>query len=254
MQKLAALMITAILLVCFVGCNKQEVVLDEAKTYEITSEIHSLEISISAADFKIASADEFLVESNLKYLSVSEKDGILKIADEAKSNSDYSDAMLTLYVPNGTVFDKVDITTVAAKMTVGTLSANSLELKLGAGDVRIESLNASSDADIEGGVGQITIAGGTLNDLTLEMAMGELNLTAALLGESDLEFGVGASNVTLIGNKDDYKVDIEKGLGSITVDGKTVTDFDSIGSGQNHIEITGGIGAVNLNYQVESAG
>ena len=248
MKKFTALIVSMVLLICLVGCNKNDVVLDEAKTYEITSEIHSLDIRISAADFKIQHGDEISVESNLKYLSVSEKDGVLTIVDEEKNYND-SDAMLTLYVPNDMVFDEVDITTGAAKMTVGTLSANSLKLKLGAGDVQIESLNASSDADIEGGVGQITIASGTLNDLTLKMGMGELNLSAAVLGESDLKFGVGESNVTLIGSKDDYKVDIEKGLGSITVDGKTVTDYGSSGNGQNHIEIEGGIGAINLKFQ-----
>ena len=249
MKKIIVLIITlTILLVCLVGCNKKDGVLDEAKAYEITSEIHSLDILISAADFKIEHGDEISVVSNLKYLSVYEKDGVLTIIDEGKNYND-SDAMLTLYVPNGTIFDDADITVGAAKMTVDTLSANSLELKLGAGDVRIKSLNASSDADIKGGVGQITIAGGTLNDLTLEVGMGELNLTAAVLGDSDLKFGVGESNVTLIGSKDDYKVEIEKGLGSITVDGTTVTDFGSSGNGQNHIEIKGGVGAVNLNYK-----
>ena len=249
MKKFTALIVSVVLLICLVGCNKQDVVLDETKTYEITSEIHSLDIRINAADFKIVSADDFSVESNLKYLSVSEKNGVLKIVDEAKSNSNYSNATLTLYVPNGMVFDDVDIETGAAKMTVDTLSASSVELKLGAGDVRFESLNASSEVDIKGGAGQITIVSGTLNDLSLEMGMGELNLTAAVLGESDLKFGVGESNVTLNGSKDDYKVDIEKGLGNITVDGKTVTDFGSSGNGQNHIEIEGGIGTINLKFQ-----
>ncbi|MBO5186296.1 MAG: DUF4097 family beta strand repeat protein [Bacteroides sp.] len=249
MKKFTALIVSVVLLICLVGCNKQDVVLNETKTYEITSEIHSLDVQINAADFKIVSADEFSVESNLKYLSVSEKNGVLKIVDEAKSNSNYSDAALTLYVPNGVVFDDVDIETGAAKMTVDTLSASSVELKLGAGDVRFESLNASAEVDIKGGAGQITIVSGTLNDLSLEMGMGELNLTAAVFGDSDLKFGVGESNVALIGSKDDYKVDIEKGLGSITVDGKTVTDYGSSGNGQNHIEIEGGIGAINLKFQ-----
>lgn len=249
MKRIITVIISAILLVCLVACSKQDVVLDESKTYEITSEIHSLDVQINAADFKIVSADDFLVESNLKYLSVSEKDGVLKIVDEAKSNSNYSNATLTLYVPNGIVFNDVDIETGAAKMTVDTLSASSMELNLGAGDVRFESLNASAEVDIKGGAGQITIVSGTLNDLSLEMGMGELNLTAAVLGESDLKFGVGESNVTLIGSKDDYKVDIEKGIGSIAVDGKTVTDFGSIGNGQNHIEIEGGVGAINLNFK-----
>ena len=249
MKRIITVIILAILLVCLVGCSKQDAVLDEIKTYEMTSEIHSLDIQINAADFKIVSADEFSVESNLKYLSVFEKDGVLKIVDEAKSNSNYSDAILTLYVPNGAVFNDVDIETGAAKMTVDTLSASSVELKLGAGDVRFESLNASSEVDIEGGAGQITIINGTLNDLSLEMGMGELNLTAAVFGNSDLKFGVGESNVTLIGSKDDYKVDIEKAIGNITVDGKTVTDFGSGGNAQNHIEIEGGIGTINLKFQ-----
>ena len=249
MKKYIVTILVFLLLLALASCANENVVLDDSQTYEITSEIHSLDIQINAADFKIVSADDFSVESNLKYLSVSEKDGVLTIVDEAKGNSNYTNAILTLYVPNGIVFDDVYITTGAAKMTVDTLSASSVELKLGAGDVRFESLNASSNVDIEGGAGQITIASGTLNDLSLEMGIGELNLRAAVLGESDLKFGVGESNVTLIGSKDDYKVDVEKGLGSISVDGKNVSDFGSSGNGQSHIHIEGGIGAVHIVFQ-----
>ena len=249
MKKYIVTILVFLLLLALASCANENVVLDDSQTYEITSDIHSLDIQINAADFKIVSADDFSVESNLKYLSVSEKDGVLKIVDEAKSNSNYTNAILTLYVPNGIVFHDVDIETGAAKLTADTLSANSVELKLGAGDVRFESLNASSNVDIEGGAGQITIVSGTLNDLSLEMGIGELNLRAAVLGESDLKFGVGESNVTLIGSKDDYKVDIEKGLGNVTVDGENVIGFGSSGNGQNHIKFEGGIGTINLKFQ-----
>jgi hypothetical protein len=249
MKKYIVAVLVFLLLLALASCASENVVLGDFQTYEITSDIHSLDIQINAADFKIELGDEFSVESNLKYLSVSEKDGVLKIVDEAKSSSNYSNAVLTLYVPNGIVFDDVDITTGAAKLTVDALSTSSLELKLGAGDVRFESLNASAEVDIEGGAGQITIVSGTLNDLSLEMGMGELNLTAAVLGDSDLKFGVGESNLTLIGTKDDYKVDIDKGIGNITVDGKTVTDFGSSGNGQRQIHIEGGVGAVHIVFQ-----
>ncbi len=249
MKRILTVIISAIFLVCLVSCSNKYAVLDETKTYEITSEIHSLDVQINAADFKIKSGDEFLVECNLKYLSVFEKNGVLTIVDEAKSHSNYSNAILILYVPDGTVFDHVEIETGAAKMTADTLSADSMELKLGAGDVRFESLNASSEVDIEGGAGQITIVSGTLNNLSLELGIGELNLVAEVVGDSDLEFGVGESNLTFIGSKDDYKIDIEKGLGSITIDGKTVTDHGDSGNGRNYIEIKGGIGAINLNFQ-----
>ncbi len=252
MKKITAFLLIVILALPMVACSGETVVLDEAKVYEIGSEIHSLDIRINAADFKIERADAFSVESNLKYLSVSEKDGVLTILDEAKNNSNYSDAMLTLCVPSGTVFENVSIATGAAKMTVDTLSADSLKLSLGAGDVRFESFNAFSDIEIKGGAGQITVADGTLNGLMLEMGVGELNLTAALLGGSKLKFGVGEANLTLLGGKDEYRMDIEGGLGNITVDGKTISDLDSIGNGQNLIEIDGGVGAINLVFRDKS--
>ena len=241
--------ILVFLLLALASCAYENVVLGDSQTYEITSDIHSLDIQINAADFKIELGNEFSVESNLKYLSVSEKDGVLTITDEAKSSSNYSNPVLTLCVPNGIVFDDVDITTGAAKLTVDALSTSSLELKLGAGDVRFESLHASSAADIKGGAGQITIASGTLNDLTLAMGVGELNFSGALLGNSNLKLGVGEANLTLIGSKDDYTVAIEKGLGSISVDGKNVSDYGSNGNGQSHIHIEGGIGAAHIVFQ-----
>lgn len=231
------------------GFFTDDAILEEAKVYQINDQIHSLEVNINAADFSVKCSDTFSVESNLKYLSVYQDSGVLTIKDEKKYTAAYTDAILTLYVPSDVIFDKVSITTGAAKLTVDSLVAKSVKLQLGAGDVSIENLYASGKADIEGGAGRITIAGGTLNDLELEMGVGELNLTAALPGNSDLNFGVGQSNLTLRGSKDDYKVDIEKGIGSITVDGKTVFDFGSSGNGNNRVEIEGGIGAINLKFQ-----
>ena len=249
MKKYIVTILVVLLLLALASCANENVVLEDSQTYEITSDIHSLDIQINAADFRIEHAEKFSVESNLKYLSVSEKDGVLTITDEAKSNSSYSNAVLTLYVPNGIVFDDVDITTGAAKLTADSLSTSSLELKLGAGDVLFENLHVSSAADIKGGAGQFTIVSGTINDLSLEMGMGELNLTAAMLGDCNLNFGVGESNLTLIGSKDDYKVDVEKGLGSIFVDGKNVSDLGSSGNGQRHIHIEGGVGAIHIVFQ-----
>ncbi len=251
MKKIIIVFLALMLFLCFAGCNKRTAVLDEVKTYEVISEIHSLDIKINAADFKVERNDKFSVKSNLKYLSVSEQNGVLIIEDEAKSNSNYSNPVLTLYVPNGVVFDDVYIETGAAKMTIGALSARTAQLKLGAGDVHFNSLNAISNAKIEGGAGQITIDNGTINDLSLQVGMGELNLTATLLGNSELDFGVGKSNITLIGKKEDYKIDVKKGLGSIKIDGKTYTDFENSGIAQNHVNIEGGVGAIDLKFQEE---
>ena len=246
---LILLTLVAVSLVCLCGCTKENAVLDETKAYQVQTQISSLNIQLNAADFKIENGDAFLVESNLKYLSVSEKNGVLTIVDNAKSNSSYTDATLTLYVPSGIIFDSIDIETGAAKMNVDTLSANTIELVLGAGDVQIGMLNASSGANIKGGAGKINVASGIINNLDIEVGAGKLDLTARVLGDSEFEFGVGESNITLVGSKEEYTVDIEKGIGSITVDGSVITGTSSIGNGSNCIDIEGGVGAINLNFQ-----
>ena len=210
MKKYIAAVIVFALLCSLAACNVVTAVSGETKNYALTSEIHALEIQINAADFKIEQAEAFAVQSNLKYLSVTEQNGVLTIVDNAPSASSYADAALTLYVPAGTVFDQVDIETGAAIMTVDTLSAAVLDLELGAG---------------------------------------ELDLNVALLGESDLEFGIGTSHLTLLGSKDDYRVEVTKGLGSVCLDGQDILDFGSAGNGENRIEITGGVGDVHISFR-----
>lgn len=232
----------------FGGFFGGDAVTDDIKTYTVSSDIKSLEVKINAADFTIKQGDSFSVESNLKYLTVEDKNGVLTIRDTKKFIRTYTGAVLTLYIPADTVFDKANITTGAGRLTVDNLSADTMNFELGAGEVAIDTLVASSDIDINGGAGKITISGGALHNLDLDMGAGQLNLTSALTGESDFDLGVGESNITVIGNKNDYKLDIEKGLGNITVDGTSVSNIKGQGNGNNDIEISGGIGAINLKF------
>ena len=248
MKKYIVIAFVLLLLLALVACGQENAVLGTTQVYDVTSDIQSLEIRLNAADFQIEHAAEFSVESNLKYLSVSEKDGVLTIIDRAPGDGNYSNARLTLYIPSETVFENVDIETGAAKLTADALSAKALELELGAGDVRFACLNVSSYVEINGGASQLTVVDGSLNNLSLEMGVGEANLTVALLGNSDLEFGIGESNLTLLGSKDDYRVDFEKGLGVLRIDGEEVLS-SSFGTGQNHIHIEGGVGEVNLAFR-----
>lgn len=233
----------------FGGLFDGDAVLEDAKTYTVSDNITELDISINAADFTIKQADAFSVESNLKNLTVKEKDGVLIIEENKKFGVTYTNATLILYIPADTVFEKADITTGAGRLTVDSLSADSLKLELGAGEVNIGTLTAAKNADIDGGAGRITISGGTLHNLDLDMGVGQLNLTSAILGNSEFDLGIGESNITLIGSKDDYDIDAEKGIGNITVDGETVSNLNGNGNGENDIEINGGIGAINLAFK-----
>ncbi len=220
----------------------------EMKSYTVTSDIKSLYVNINAADITVKQGEAFSVESNLKYLTVSYKNGLLSIKDTKKAFGNYNHAKLMITIPAGIVFENTELKTGAGRLVVETLAAQVLDCDFGAGEIRIDSLSAFSSADIDGGAGEITISAGRMNDLEFDMGVGRLNFTSMLTGKCDFDFGIGESNITLIGSEEDYTLDIERGIGNIQVNGITVADFGCSGNGQNKIKISGGIGAIHLEF------
>lgn len=227
----------------------QKDVVGDMQTYNISSEITELDIDISVADFAIKTDDDFRVESNHKYLTVEEKNGCLVISEEERFwSSDAGKVKIELYIPEDTVFDKADIVTGAGVVSVTELSADRLLLELGAGEVNIKKLTAADRAEIEGGAGSVTINGGRLHNVNLDMGVGELKLTSRLTGESKLNYGVGATNLVLLGSSDDYRIEIDKGLGEAKIDGEKMDNGNVYGFGENKVDIDGGVGEIKVSF------
>lgn len=222
----------------------------EMQTYSVSQNIARLEIDLSAAELVIQSGDEFRVESDHKYLSVQDENGCLTVTEEKRSFFSFSDAaQVIVTVPTGMVFDDAQITTGAAAVTIERLETDTLRLELGAGEVIIDSLTANAKAEIEGGAGRLVIRDGCLYQLDLDMGAGKLELTAAILGRSSINYGVGATDLVLLGTAEDYRIDLDKGLGSATIDGNEMRDGSVYGDGENKLEIDGGVGALKVTFR-----
>ncbi len=229
--------------------GESNAVTEKITAYPVSENVTQLNLQISAADLTVEVGERFSVESNLKDLTVSEKNGVLTVREKDTFFKNYNGAVLKLTIPENTVFSSAKVETGAGRVRIDTLSAEVLQLELGAGEVTIGQLNATRSAELEGGAGKITVRGGTLRDLQLEMGIGQMNLTSALLGSSELDLGVGETNLNLIGTRDDYTVLVEKGIGSATVDGVQMENESRLGTGENRVEITGGVGSINVNFQ-----
>lgn len=228
------------------GVFEEDGVSKDMTVYQVSGDVTALEIEVSAADLSIRLADGYSVESNLKYLTVEEKDGTLVIKDQKKNGLRFDNPVLILYIPKDTVFEQANVTTGAGRLRIETLSAKKLGLTLGAGEAVIEHLYVETSAEIEGGTGAITVSDGSLTDLQIEMGVGQLDMTAALYGSCSFHLGVGETNLTVLRAKEQYFVELEKGIGSITVDRQTVDGDCKLGDGKDRIEIEGGIGAIRL--------
>jgi len=234
------------------GVFYSDAILEDTKTYSVSNNIVSIDFTVNAATLTIKEGDSFSLESNLKYLSLAEKDGVLTLKDRKKSRFSYNGAIITLIIPSGTVFERVAITTGAGRLSADCISAESLKLVLGAGEVSFEELSATKKAKIEGGAGKIKIMSGTIHSLELDMGIGELDMRSALTGVCELELGIGESNITLIGNKEDHAIDIDKGIGSVTLDGEKLSSYRFGTNMENILNIDGGIGNINIIFEKDT--
>lgn len=228
------------------GANTESEIVNQS----IGSDFTSISVNLSAAELEIKTGDKFDVETNHKYLKCEEKDDILKISETRKLFASHPRGMkVILTVPQDKIFDYVDISAGAGSVTIDELSSNMLDIELGAGELEAQWLNAVSNAEIDGGAGSVTIIGGHLSNADIDMGVGELNLTSELSGKSSIDYGIGETNLVLIGEEDDYKIELDKGIGEAWLDGKKMSDDSVYGAGESCIEIDGGIGELSITFK-----
>ena len=80
------------------------------------------------------------------------------------------------------------------------------------------------------------------------MGVGETNINALLTGKSDIDAGIGNLNIMLNGSKEDYKINTEKGIGTVRIDGDSISNNQTFGNGDNLIKIDGGIGNISIKF------
>lgn len=216
--------------------------------YTINEQIDSLDIDINAAVIDVQTGDGFALESNCEKLTVEEKNGTLVIEERSKKLFRKNKAEVILTIPKGYEFKKVRMVAGAGKVSIYELSAVTMDMNFGAGEVDIVGLTAGNDIKIEGGVGEVSIDRCELNNAKINMGVGEFNITGKLSGRSDIDYGVGEANLNLAGSKDDYTIEMNKGLGESKIDGNSVKSDIVYGDGENYIAIDGGIGEIEVDF------
>lgn len=213
------------------------------------SDITNLDIEIAFTNLTIKTGEAIKIETDNNDISYEQKNNKLEIKEKDKWFSNSEEKNLILYLPENVELKKVKIITGAGKIHIENLNTEKLSFELGAGETEIQKMNVSKECEIEGGAGKLSILSGAINDIDLDMGVGEINLTANLIGKSEINAGIGNLNIDLQGEKDSYKIQADKGIGSIKIDGKEISSGEVFGTGENLIEVDGGIGNIEIDFE-----
>ncbi len=207
-----------------------------------------LDIAANRAKITVKEGDELGASSNSDKTKIEKNANQLTVRSEKSAPWWDEEDNIDVTIPRGMKFDAVSIVVGAGGVNVENLVTKFLAMDTGASKVVIENIITSDNTKINGGVGEFTIKNGSLKNLDLNLGIGSSSITAALFGNSDIDSGIGETKVTLLGGKDIYTVNAEKGIGDVKIDDVSVGNDEKVGTGSNYVHVSGGIGAVNVKF------
>lgn len=228
--------------------NDSEVLEDVLELVEIEDNINVLDVSVTSSNILIKVGDTFKIDTDNKYIDCKQDGKKVKVTEKKHSLFNSDNSKLVIYIPSDMTLDDVEIDSGAGKIDVDKLSVRNLNLNLGAGSVNIDNLMVFNSASIDGGAGETVIKNSDINNLELDMGVGRFSITATILGNSDIDHGVGEAIINLLGDAVEYQINVSKGLGSVSVDGKNINNNSIIGNGMNKIDLDCGVGSVVVNF------
>ena len=235
--------------------KKENIVTEDLKVISSeVKEVSTLKIDLACTNLDIKTGDTFKVETNNSKITFTNDNGSVKIKEENRNwlNNNDSESNLIIYIPEDMIaIDETNIETGAGKINIEKLNTQSLYLELGAGDVHIENVIATGETKIDGGVGKTELNSCEINNLKVNLGMGEFIFSGKLTGKSEIDSGVGAIRIKLMDDKGNYKINVSKGLGNVTLDGQKLETDRVYGTGENYLDIDGGVGEIKIEFKEE---
>ena len=213
-------------------------------SFEYDSLMSSLDIDLKTADLEIKLGDNLLVSTTNKYVTTYQNNNSIVIKEKKHSFLSKENAKVVVTIPEQLIFDIVEIDGGSGSIEIDKLETKRLNLDLESGSTRINNLNVTDKTKIDGGTGKLVLKDGKLNNLNLDTGLGETVLNTAIFGNSDVETDIGKLELNLLGSLNDYELTIDKGIGTIKLNGESLKDKSVVGTGYNYLLIEGGIGSI----------
>ena len=233
--------------------SNKDIVTEDLKV--ISSEVKegsTLKLDLAFTNLEIKMGESFRVETNNSKITFTNDNGSVKIKEETPNwlNNNKKASDLIIYIPEDMIaLDEAKIETGAGNINIEKLNTQGLYLELGAGDVHIENVLVTQESKIDGGVGRTELKSCEINNLKANLGMGEFVFSGKLTGKSEIDSGVGAIKIDLLDNADNYTIDVSKGIGNVTLDGQKLEMDRVYGTGNNYLDIDGGIGKIKIDFK-----
>ncbi|MEG0352992.1 MAG: DUF4097 family beta strand repeat-containing protein [Cellulosilyticaceae bacterium] len=226
---------------------------------ETIESISKINIDVETLDVHIMSGENFAIDINYKdttdvfyevrgdKLTIRQEDSI----DWGFFQREGRKGEAIIYLPREAFIEELDIDMGMGNSKVTGIQVDKLDLDCGMGSVDLVGVSLNK-AYIEGGMGEISATDIVSNGLNVSMGMGSVNIQGEVRGLTDIEGGMGELKLTTVGKETDYNYDLSKGMGTISINGRSNNSFEDLrenNGSDNKITIEGGMGSITVNTE-----
>lgn len=197
------------------------------------AEIASLDIDIGMGSFVLSDGDEFAISTygiRKENFSYEITDGCLYLKYSPQISlisfnfSEFdNNSSIFLTVPKKD-FDKITVNMTAGDVSVMNVNAQKLTAKSSAGSMLIDGVCAES-ASFKMTAGDCTVSNSTVKNSSISMTAGDMYFgDCKLYGDNKIKMTAGQLQMSLIGNRADYRINVDKALGNVYIDGADVSE------------------------------
>jgi hypothetical protein len=232
----------------------------EALSGSIPSSVKRIEVELKAASFVIKTGPSASYSATeLKKDSVRiETDGdTFRVIERDWSNvfeigPGFGQQRVEITLPEGMKFDECRLNLGAGRLIIEQLDTDRFYMESGAGSIDATRVTARN-AKLETGAGSIKFSDCSFVDADFETGAGRIEFSGDLTGKSRISTGAGSVELRLSGSADDYRVEYDRGLGSLRIGDET---YSGSGNGvvgnrdaDRELKLETGVGSVQVRFE-----
>lgn len=170
-----------------------------------------------------------------------------------KKSSSSTDGKVIICVPPDYPLKSLDINGGIGNLVLNDVICETLDMDLGTGSIEGSRITTTEETSIDCGAGSIHCSDVVFKNLSLDTGIGKSYIHGDISGESEINGGVGEINLGFQQPKDNYNIRVDNGVGEISVDGDSYTNYKSKNlDAINSLDIDGGVGAIILSFGQQS--
>lgn len=203
--------------------NAYEVYSGDVERYMVGTDITKLDIEVGGCEIKLDKSEDnhfYAQGSNTGKFQCYEKNGTLYVKTLGTEDdwSDLNHSCICIYVPEGYIFEKIEVELGAGQLCLGEIAATEVDAEVGAGQILIDYLQADK-CKVEVGMGELIVNDMQVTKMDAEVGMGHLMFTGTLIGDVNAECAMGSLDMKLNGSEEDFNYAIESAVGNISIGG-----------------------------------